>query len=177
MTSSPTPTPPTSPFDERVDAFWRDFDETRGDDLVDEMQLIVDKSVGATASAALYELASVHDALGQEDDAIPLYESALASGLDAARYPQAVVQLASTYRNVGRLDDSVALLGTLDLSDSAVTDVVGIAPAAFLALSLHDAGRPTEALAQLLTAVAPTLPLYARSVTNYAALLEPPRNA
>ena len=43
--------------------------------------------------------------------------------------------------------------------------------AAFLALALHDVGRHDEALAVSLSALAPHLPRYQRSLTNYARLV------
>jgi hypothetical protein len=42
---------------------------------------------------------------------------------------------------------------------------------AFLALALIDSGRAPEALCHALTALAPHLPRYQRSVANYARLL------
>ena len=47
-------------------------------------------------------------------------------------------------------------------------DVHGPGRDAFLALALHDAGRPTEALAVALRRLAPTLPEYGRAVAAYA---------
>lgn len=120
----------------------------------------------ATDPDALYELASVHDFLGHEHDAIPLYRAALTSGLSGDRVSQAVIQLASSLRNVGETGAAIALL-----RDSPTDPVTGSAAEAFLALALHDAGEHSEALKVALTALAPTLPLYSRSVVSYAAEL------
>ena len=51
------------------------------------------------------------------------------------------------------------------------SDELDDAARAFLALALHDLGRHDEALALALTALAPHLPRYQRSLANYAGLL------
>lgn len=117
--------------------------------------------------AALFEQASVYDFLGRETDAIPLYRQAIASGLDGDRLPQALIQLASSLRNVGEHGAAIDILAGMESST-----VAGDAHRAFLALSLFDAGRPGEALAVALRALAKTLPLYGRAVSAYASELE-----
>ncbi|QGU28765.1 hypothetical protein D7D94_03045 [Microbacterium oryzae] len=112
---------------------------------------------------ALYEWASAHDFLGREAEAIPLYREALAAGLSGERRPQAIIQLASSLRNVG---DPAAAIDLLE--EHAPHAVTGSASQAFLALALHDAGRTDEALRVALRALAPTLPLYSRAVAAYA---------
>ena len=112
---------------------------------------------------ALFEWASAHDFLGREADAIPLYRAAITHGLTEPRHTQAVIQLASSLRNVGEATQAAALLGDLE-PDGAV----GAAPKAFLALALHDLGRLDEALAVALEALATTLPQYGRAVAAYA---------
>ncbi len=52
-------------------------------------------------------MAGVHDSLGLEVDAVPLYREALSAGLDASHAAQARIQLASTLRNLGRLHETV----------------------------------------------------------------------
>ncbi|MCR2785728.1 MULTISPECIES: tetratricopeptide repeat protein [unclassified Microbacterium] len=152
----------TEPWDERVAAFWRDADDDRPEAMLAQMQALIDER-GAESPEALYEWASVHDFLGREGDAIPLYRAALERGLAGERRPQAVVQLASSLRNVGEADAAVALL-----QDHPGDTVTGAAPQAFLALALRDAGRPDEALRVALKALAPTLPTYRRAVEAYA---------
>nr|WP_240188619.1 tetratricopeptide repeat protein [Nakamurella flavida] len=113
--------------------------------------------------AALAEWAGVHDSLGLEAQAIPLYRQALAAGLTGPRRAQVVVQLASSLRNVGEPDAAIALL-----TSRPADPELGAAPDAFLALALFDAGRPAEAVRLALTALAPTLPRYGRAVRAYA---------
>ena len=103
---------------------------------------------------------------GREAEAIRLYRAALHAGLDGARRSQAVIQLASSLRNVGEAEAAVGLLEGCEPDE-----VAGSASRAFLALALRDLGRHDEALAVALEALAPTLPLYRRAVEHYAAAL------
>jgi len=159
-----------SSWEDRVAEFWNTADDT-DPDVVDRMRALVDERP-ADDAAALFEWASVLDFVGREHDAVPQYRAALAAGLDSERMPQAVVQLASSLRNIGRADEGAELLR--DLGDDTIA---GSAAAAFLALCLRDAGRPDEALAVALRALAPTLPMYGRAVTAYADELAGPQPA
>jgi hypothetical protein len=82
-----------------------------------------------------------------------------------------VIQLASSLRNLGEIDESIALLTA---ERTAPAEGYADATAAFLALALADAGREREGLSIALTALATHLPRYQRSVTNYARLLVEP---
>jgi hypothetical protein len=76
-----------------------------------------------------------------------------------------VIQLASSLRNVGRADESVALLrAERDNASDDLDDAVE----AFLALSLVDTRREREAVAVALAALARHLPRYQRSLASYA---------
>lgn len=102
------------------------------------------------------------------DLAIPLYRQSLELGLEGERRRRAVIQMASSLRNLGQAAESVALLtaerqkGSDDLDDAV---------SAFLALALVDTGREREAVSLALTALAPHLPRYQRSLANYARLI------
>ncbi len=111
---------------------------------------------------ALFELACAHDFVGREAEAVPLYRAAIDGGLDPEHRPLAVIQLASSLRNVGEAEQAVALL------EAMPDDAHAPGRDAFLALALHDAGRPTEALAVALRRLAATLPEYGRAVAAYA---------
>lgn len=150
---------------DRVERFWAEADATRPEAALEGMRRLVAERPPGDA-AAQYEWASVHDLLGREAEAVPLYRAAIAAGLDEEREAQASVQLASSLRNVGDPEGAIALLR--DLPPSATT---GAAPQAFLALALLDAGRAEEALQTALLALAPTLPRYSRAVAKYAAAL------
>lgn len=120
------------------------------------------------AGVADFVAAGDLDSNGDPVGAIPLYRSALAAGLDENRRRQATIQLASSLRNLGQMKEALLLLEE-ELAGPAdeFTDAVR----AFLALVLSDLGRSNEATAHVLTALAPHLPRYQRSVTNYAAAL------
>lgn len=149
-------------WDDRVAAFWATADDVRPETMLNEMNALVSER-GAGDAEALYEWASVHDFLGREADAIPFYRAALDEGLTGNRRLQAVVQLASSLRNVGESGAAIELLEA-----QPGEPVTGAAAQAFLALALHDSGRPSEALRVALKALARTLPLYGRAITSYA---------
>lgn len=112
-----------------------------------------------------FELASAYDSTGQPEQAAPLYRQALAAGLSGQRRRCAVIQLASTLRNLGQAEESVALLTA---EREAGSDDLDDAVAAFLALALVDTGREREAAALALAALARHLTRYSRSLANYA---------
>ena len=120
--------------------------------------------------AALFELASANDSTGKEFEAEPLYRRALAGKLDEPRRHRAIIQFSSTLRNVGKLDESVALL--TEAHESGPNPVNGDAASAFLALSLIDQGREREAAIAVLRALIPHLPRYHRSMYAYVDALE-----
>jgi 8-oxo-dGTP pyrophosphatase MutT (NUDIX family) len=157
-------------WDERVAAFWRDAGDRPADDLRTELEaLLADR--GEDDPEALFERASLHDYLGEEEAAIPVYRSALDGGLRQPLRTRAVIQLASSLRNVGDPSGAIAVLRDVDDDDE-------LAPAAlaFLSLALFDDGKPAAALRTTLTALAPFLPAYSRAVTAYAdELAAPPR--
>ncbi|MFC7492401.1 MULTISPECIES: tetratricopeptide repeat protein [unclassified Knoellia] len=121
-----------------------------------------------------YEYGGTFDSAGQEERAVELYREALGGGLREPYRHRAVIQLASSLRNVGRHEEAVGLLDELALDRP---DSIGIA--GFRALALHSAGRPAEALGSLLAAVAHAsmdddVLRYRRSLTAYAQELAPP---
>jgi tetratricopeptide (TPR) repeat protein len=156
----------TAEWEDRVAALW-------ADETVDDEQRI--ERMTALAAAAPhpalgeFELGGAHDSGGREAEAHVHYAAATEAGLDAAdpdRAARMVVQHASTLRNLGRVDEAITML-----RDAPVHPATGAAPRVFLALALHSAGRPDEALRVAIEAVEPTLPRYHRSVRAYAAAL------
>ena len=117
---------------------------------------------------AEYERASAHDSIGDEARAAVHYERAFAAGLDGTRRREAAVQYASTLRNLGRAEESVALLTA---ERDACSDSLDDAVTAFLALALTDLGREREAVSLALGALSRHLPQYNRSLANYAKAL------
>jgi Tetratrico peptide repeat len=123
------------------------------------------------SGVGLFERAAAFDSTGHSDLAVPLYRQALACGLGGERRRRAVIQLASSLRNLGQAQESVGLL-TAELA--AGSDHLDDAVRAFLALALVDVGREREAASLALAALAPHLPRYQRSLGNYARLLVEP---
>jgi hypothetical protein len=115
---------------------------------------------------ALFEQGSAFDSTGHPDLAVDRYRAALAAGLSGHRRRRATIQLASSLRNLGRATESVALLtAELDHPPDDLDDAVR----AFLALALTSVGRDREAVSMALTALAPHLTRYHRSLAAYAA--------
>lgn len=150
----------------RVAAFWGSFDDTDPERMLAGMRALV-RERGEQDALAQAEWGGVHDALGREAEAVGPYRRALAAGLDAEHEHQVTLQLASTLRNLSEHDEAIGLLEHLDAPE------LGDAPAAFLALALHSAGRPNAALRVALSALAPHLPMYGRAAAEYAAELPP----
>jgi tetratricopeptide (TPR) repeat protein len=156
----------TSDWAEKVEAFWDSADASDPESALRSMRALVDIRPPGDA-AALYEWASVHDFLGFEDEAIPLYRAALAAGLQPEHRARATIQLASSLRNVGNPGAALDLL----TAPGPHHDATGAAALAFRALALHDAGRKSEAVQAALLALAPTLQIYGRAVARYASEL------
>ena len=158
-------------WERRIAAAWASLDERSDDEqvaLIDALAAELPTDRPASAAVAAFERASVRDSTGRSDLAVPLYEAALRDGLAGERRRRATIQLASSLRNLGRADESIALL-TAELGAGA--DQLDDAVRAFLALALVDVGREREAVSLALAALAPHLPRYQRSVANYAWLL------
>ena len=148
--------------EQQVAELWALVDELDEAEFQARMDALAAELPPATAA---YERGSAYDSTGHSDLAVPLYRQALDLGLDASRRRQCVIQLASSLRNLGLAQESVALLtAELDAGSDELDDAVR----AFLALALVDAGREREAVGQALTALAPHLTRYQRSLTNYA---------
>jgi tetratricopeptide (TPR) repeat protein len=122
----------------------------------------------------LFERAAAFDSTGHSDRAVPLYREALDRGLTGERRRRAVIQMASSLRNLGRPHESVKLLSEeLEAGSDRLDDAVR----GFLALALVDVGREREAVSLALRALAPHLPRYQRSLANYGRLLVEPGDA
>ena len=156
-------------WEARVAAVWATASDLSDDEVLAAIDDLAAEKGDADAAAA-FEAASIRDYLGLEPEAEPLYRRALELGLDDVRYSRAVIQLASTLRNVGEAEESIDLLTDwlAENDDHELSD----AAAAFLALALASAGRTTEALTVALDTLAPHLSHYGASVAGYAEELE-----
>jgi len=120
-----------------------------------------------------YELGGEHDSAGRADEAIPHYERALELGLPDALVPRCLLQLASSLRNLERIDEALAVYdeAIARFPDDAALPL-------FRAFALADAGRDREALVGVLDLArtrieAAEIRRYARSLANYTRDLEP----
>jgi Flp pilus assembly protein TadD len=162
-----------STWQQRVDALWALFDSYEPNEFVVQMARLTSERPADDAIAA-HELGGAYDSTGHSDLAVPHYRRALELGLDESRHRQAVIQLASSLRNLGQASESVALLET---ERDARSDDLDDAVRAFLAFALIEVGREREAASIALEALAPHLPRYQRSVKNYARELLPSSKA
>jgi tetratricopeptide (TPR) repeat protein len=146
----------------RVAAVWDESDEIGDNILLERIDALVAERPNTDPEAA-FEAASVRDSTGLEAEAAVEYQRALDLGLGEPKRGRAFIQYASTLRNLGRYDEALALLDRLE-PDNELMD----AASAVRALILVSAGRPVEGAAIAIRALAPHLPLYQRSMTNYA---------
>jgi hypothetical protein len=120
------------------------------------------------SAVAPFERACAFDSTGHPDKAVPLYREALELGLEGERRRRAMIQMASSLRNLGDADQCVELMRA---ERERTSDDLDDAVATVLALGLADLGREREALSIALGALAPHLPRYQRSMGNYARML------
>lgn len=119
-----------------------------------------------------FEQGSAFDSTGHPDLAVERYRLALQLGLSGQRRRRAVIQLASSLRNLGAAEQSVALLtAELERGSDDGSDDLDDAVRAFLALALTSVGRDRAAVSVALTALAPHLTRYSRSLAAYAGQL------
>jgi len=157
-------------WEARLAQLWASLDELDEQEFLRRMEALAAER-SPDDPVALFERASAQDSTGHSDRAVPGYRRALELGLTGERRRRAVIQLASSLRNLGRAPESVALL---EEEQEAASDSLDDAVRAFLALALADTGREREAVSVALTALAPHLPRYQRSLANYAGDLAEP---
>ena len=151
-------------WDRRLALLWQTIDDQPEDDFLAAIENLV-AELPPDDAVGLFENASAFDSTGHPDHAVPLYRRALERGLSGQRRRRAVIQLASSLRNLGAAEESVALLAD---ELAAGSDDLDDAVRAFLALALTSVGREREAVSLALTALAPHLTRYNRSLAAYA---------
>ncbi|WP_419818854.1 tetratricopeptide repeat protein [Glaciibacter flavus] len=156
----------TDAWDERVAAVWAAAAGSMVDDEVIAAIDVLAAERGTDDARAEFERAGARDSAGRPGEAVPLYAHALELGLDDEHRPQAVIQMASSIRNLGDAGRALALLDDeyRDHPDAPFRDEVS----AFLALALASAGEERRAASVALLALAPHLRRYTRSMTAYA---------
>jgi hypothetical protein len=163
--------PPDERWEARDRALWASLDEGAGEDAFRARMDALAGELPDGHPVGVFERAAAWDSTGHSDRAVPLYEEALRRGLPGERRRRAVVQMASSLRNLGRAEESVALLAA---EREAAHDHLDDAVAAVLALALADVGRAREGVAVAVAALAPHLPRYRRSMADYARALADP---
>lgn len=159
----------SSDWERRAEQLWDAFDDYEPAEFRTAMDALA-AELPADDAVGRFERAGAFDATDQPEAAIPLYREALALGLDDTRHRCAVIQLASSLRNLGQAAEGAELLlSERDRLSGELDDEV----VAFLALCLADAGREREATGLALAALAPHLKQYRRSVSHYADELTP----
>jgi hypothetical protein len=154
-------------WEQRLADLWASIDDLSEEDFLKKMEILVAELPGDSAVAA-FEQAGSLDSTGHSDLAVPLYRQALELGLEGQRRRRAVIQMASSLRNLGRASESVALLTTeRDRESDDLDDAVS----ATLALALVDVGREREAVSVAVTALSRHMTRYRRSLANYARLI------
>ncbi|GIG71050.1 tetratricopeptide repeat protein [Phytomonospora endophytica] len=160
-------------WETRNDEIWASIDDHEPADfraLVGEHAA----ELGDDHPIALFERACAWDSTGHSDKAVPLYDRALALGLDGVRRRRVVIQMASSIRNLGRPEETLRLLTE---ERERTTDELDDAVAVMTAFALADLGREREGLAMVASAMAAHLPRYQRSTRNYARLLIEPSSS
>ena len=151
-------------WESRILELWAAIDDYEETEFVARIDaLVAELPIGSAIGA--FERASAFDSTGHADLAVPLYAAALEVGLAGERRRRAVIQMASSLRNLGNPQEAIALL-TAELR--AKTDALSGAVRATLALALADVGREREGLSLALTALSEYLPRYNRSLARYA---------
>lgn len=151
-------------WEARLASTWNTIDEVDEAEFLRAIEELA-AELPADDPVGLFERGASLDSTGHSDQAVPLYERALAGGLSGIRRRRAVIQMSSSLRNLGQADRAATLLAA---ERDAGSDELDDAVVAFLALALADLGREREALSMALEALAPHLPRYQRSLGNYA---------
>jgi Flp pilus assembly protein TadD len=151
-------------WEQRVAGAWASIDERSEPEFLALIEGLAAELPPGSARAA-FERACSFDSTGHSDRAVPLYREALEIGLTGEHRRRTVIQMSSSLRNLGRPEESVALL-TAEME--AGSDHLDDAVRATLALALTDVGREREAVSLAVGALARHLPRYQRSMANYA---------
>jgi len=151
-------------WEKRVADLWAALDDHDPDNFVARLDLLVEE-LPRDSPIGLFERGAAQDSTGHPELAVPLYRAALRAGLTGLRRRRAIIQLASSLRNLGNAEEAAELLSA---ELHVANDDLDGAVRAFLALALVDLGREREAVAISLTALSRYLPRYNRSLARYA---------
>lgn len=160
-------------WETRVAELWKQAESMPPGELVAAADALAAERNPGDATA-LFECACARDTAGVESEAERYYRAALATGrLDAYRRARACIQLASTLRILGHLDESERLL-VEELGrhrEPGNERLLHDEARAMLALTYVAQGRAAEGAGLALSALAPHLTRYNRSMRRNAAKL------
>jgi len=154
-------------WEQQLAAIWDSFDDEAEAPFLAAIDAHLAELPSGSAIVA-FEVAASRDSTGHPDLAIPFYRYALDIGLEGERRRRAVIQLASSLRNLGAVEEAV---GMLEAERKDTSDYLADELTAFLALCLADVGREREAAGLALSTLAPYLSRYQHSLRNYAGAL------
>jgi Tetratrico peptide repeat len=168
---------PTQEWETRSAALWDRLDDVDAAEFRASVDALAGE-LGDGDPVAAFERGCAADSTGHPDEAVVLYEAALAGGLAGYRRRRALIQLSSSLRNLGQPERGVVLLeaeraasvagpaagATSGGDDPATLDDALVCT---LALCLADAGRAREGVGLMVAAMAPRLPRYQRSMGWY----------
>jgi hypothetical protein len=155
---------PNVEWEKQLSVLWETIDDYDENDFVARIDALSAELPPGDATG-FFERAGARDSTGHSDLAVPLYQAALDAGLAGERRRRAIIQMASSLRNLGNPQKAVDLL-TTELDGGA--DTLTGAVRSFLALALVDIGREREAVGVALIALSEYLPRYNRSLVRYA---------
>jgi tetratricopeptide (TPR) repeat protein len=158
---------PDPAWESEVAALWEAFDHVDAATFVVRLEALAAR-LPADNAVAPFERACAQDSTGHSDRAVPLYRAALERGLTGVRRRRAVIQLASSLRNLGQFEESIVLL---EAERARTSDELDDAVTAVLALAYASAGRAQDGLSIALLALSRHLPRYQRSMAAYARAL------
>jgi tetratricopeptide (TPR) repeat protein len=126
-------------------------------------------------AAVAYQCAWVHDRMGREREAIPLYERAISLGLSGEDLEGVILSLGSSHRAAGDPEKAAAIL-----REGVARFPGNLAMEVFLAMALHDLGEHAEAMALLLRTIVTTssdakIASYKEAISFYARSLHEAR--
>ena len=122
--------------------------------------------------AVAYQCAWVHDRMGREREAIPLYERAISQGLSGQDLEGAILSLGSSYRATGGYAKAAEVL-----RDGVERFPQNRAIQVFLAMALHNLNEHERAMEILLRNLAetssdPGIASYREAISYYASRLD-----
>ena len=136
-----------SDLDARLDAIFANRDRANMQPTIDAFEETLRQH--PDHPRVVYEVGGAYDTDGQEERAVGCYERALELGLSGELRRRCLLQYGSTLRNLGRLDESLAVF------DRAVAQYPSsVSLPVFRALTLHALARPNAAVAELLGVIA-----------------------